>query len=113
MIVKKKGKYGAKKCFIGAQRFDSKAEGKRANELMLEALAGTITDLRFQVAYALAPAVVINGRRKPPLRYVADFVYIRDGVEVVEDVKGMLTAVYRIKRHLMKSVHNIDILETK
>lgn len=106
-------KYGANKTVVNGRKFDSKSEAKRAGELELAQRFGQISDLRYQVVYILAPSVVINGRKKPALRYVADFVYIRDGVEVVEDRKGMLTAVYRIKRHLMKSVHNIDIFETK
>lgn len=108
-----RSKYGAKKVVLGGRSYDSKAEATRASSLKLEEWAGNISDLRFQVVYELAPSVVIAGRKRPPLRYVADFVYVRDGVEVVEDVKGMVTAVYRIKRHLMKSVHGIDILETK
>lgn len=51
---------------------------------------------------------------KPALRYVADFVYWHNqkGCQVVEDSKGHLTDVYRIKRHLMATVHGIEILET-
>lgn len=108
-----RSKYSAKKVVVDGRSYDSKAEATRARSLILEERAGFIAALRFQVVYELAPSVVIAGRKRPPLRYVADFVYIRDGIEVVEDVKGMLTAVYRIKRHLMKSVHGIDILETK
>lgn len=108
-----RSKYGAKKVIVGSRTYDSKAEALRAVSLRLELSVGAISDLRYQVAYELAQSVIVAGRKRPPLRYVADFVYIRDGVEVVEDVKGMVTAVYRIKRHLMKSVHGIDILETK
>jgi hypothetical protein len=32
---------------------------------------------------------------------------------VVEDVKGAVTAEYRIKRHLMASVHGIEIREIR
>ncbi len=49
-------------------------------------------------------------------RYRADFVYeeLRKGVwsEVVEDVKGFLTPMYRLKRKLMKAIYGIDIRET-
>nr|WP_316893815.1 DUF1064 domain-containing protein [Ralstonia mannitolilytica] len=52
--------------------------------------------------FELAPGVVINGRRRPPLRYVADFVYREKGsaLDTIEDVKGAVTEAYRIKRHL-------------
>ena len=38
----------------------------------------------------------------------------RSGKTVVEDVKSAITKkdkVYRLKKHLMKTVHDIDILE--
>lgn len=45
--------------------------------------------------------------------YVADFRY-RDsnGKAITEDVKGVKTAVYRIKAKLLKALHDIDVLET-
>jgi hypothetical protein len=46
------------------------------------------------------------------LIYRADFVYKRNGEMVVNDVKGYRTKVYLKKKRLMKSVHNIEILET-
>lgn len=68
--------------------------------------AGMISNLRCQVAFELAPGVVINGRRRPALKYIADFVYLEAGStrETIEDVKGMVTDGYRIKRHLMASL---------
>jgi hypothetical protein len=49
--------------------------------------------------------------------YIADFCYEelrKDGLwwSVVEDVKGMKTEVYKLKRRLMLAVHNVQILET-
>jgi len=47
--------------------------------------------------------------------YTADFVYKRDGKEVVEDVKSDITrkeADYVLRRKLMLWVHDIRILET-
>ena len=42
--------------------------------------------------------------------YVADFVYTdKNGNVVVEDVKGIKTEVYKIKRKLMLYIHNIKI----
>lgn len=106
-------KYGAKKTVIDGIAFDSKAEASRYLQLMLCKKSGVITDLQLQVVFELAPSVVIKGRKKPPLRYIADFVYRQDGKRVVEDCKGFLTDVYKIKRHLMLSVHQIEIFETK
>ena len=55
-----------------------------------------------------------EARAKPALRYVADFQYVENGKLVVEDVKSKITQenpVYRIKKHLMMSVHGIEINE--
>ncbi len=92
--------------------YSSKREAGRAQELKLLERAGHISGLREQVVFELAPSVVIQGRKRPPLRYIADFVYMENSKEVVEDSKGFRTDSYRIRRHLMKSLHNIDILET-
>ncbi|RQQ98974.1 DUF1064 domain-containing protein [Burkholderia stagnalis] len=81
-------------------------------ELSRQLAAGEISDLERQVVFVLAESVVIDGRKKPALRYIADFVYERDGNTVIEDVKGMVTREYRIKRHLM-AVRGLQIVEIK
>lgn len=96
------------------QKFRSKRELARYQELLFMQEAGELRDIRREVPYDLAAPVVILGRKRPALRYFADFVYrmLPGGDEVVEDCKGVRTEGYRIKRHLMKSVHGIDIFET-
>ena len=47
-----------------------------------------------------------------PVRYVADFVYLENGIEVVEDCKGVRTKEYVIKRKLMLFLKGIRIRET-
>lgn len=106
-------KYGNKKTTLFGITFDSKAEAERYLVLKSEMEAGKIKCLKLQDVFELAPSVVVQGRKRPPLRYKADFVYLRDNELVVEDVKGCVTPEYRIKRHLMKSVCNIDIVEIK
>lgn len=105
-------KYGNKKIEVDGVTFDSKAEARRYGQLKLMQRAGVIEHLSLQVAFELAPSVVIKGRKRPPLKYIADFVYVENGQTVVEDTKGFLTDVYRIKRHLMRAVHGIEIKET-
>lgn len=96
-------------------KFDSKAEHRHWLHLAALANAGKIMDLRRQVPFELAPAVVIQGRKKRALRYIADFVYVdsETGEQVVEDVKGASTDVWRLKRHLMVSVHGIEVREIR
>nr|DAL18325.1 MAG TPA_asm: Endonuclease [Caudoviricetes sp.] len=43
--------------------------------------------------------------------YLADFVYEKGSQTIVEDVKGMKTDVYKIKRKLMLYFHGIKIKE--
>lgn len=108
----KQSKYRNRKTVMDGIKFDSKNEALRWLELKALAKAGKISELQRQRSFELAPGVKINGRVRPPLRYIADFVYLEDGDLVVEDVKGRITEGYRIKRHLMKSIHNINIRET-
>lgn len=109
----KKSKYGNKPATIGAEKYRSEREARRHQELLQLARAGQVAGLSREVPFVLAPAAVIDGRRKPALRYYADFVYTdtATGAEVVEDVKGMKTQVYIIKRHLMMTVHGIAVRE--
>lgn len=110
----KPSKYGNKKVDWQGETFDSKAELNRYLQLLALAKCGEIRDLTRQVSFVLAPKVIIQGRPKRSLIYRADFSYVdvKSGNLVVEDKKGALTEAYKIKRHLMKSVHGIDILES-
>jgi hypothetical protein len=109
----KKAKYNNKKVEWNGILFDSRRELDRYLDLLAEVQAGNIGDLMRQVTFVLAPAVHMEGnaRKTPALRYVADFIYVRHGRLVVEDAKGMKTRAYLQKKHLMKTVHGIDIKE--
>lgn len=110
-------KYHNVKSAVDGIVFDSKREANRWCELRLLERAGEISDLQRQVRFELAPAVRIgaSGRMKPSLRFYADFTYTdlkHGGALVVEDVKSEPTAekeAFRIKLHLMKSIHGIDV----
>lgn len=114
----KPNKYKNILCTVGDEKYRSQKERDRHQELKLLEKAGHIHALIREVPYELAPAVNVQGRKRPPLRYVADFVYMHrnnTGIgwhKVVEDCKGVRTEGYRIKRHLLKAVHGIEILET-
>jgi hypothetical protein len=99
---------------IGDDSYRSKREASRHQELLLLERAGEIAGLTREVPFVLAPGVKIDGetRKRPALRYVLDFLYTtKDGRMVHEDAKGMQTPAYRIKKHLMKTVHGIDVRE--
>lgn len=112
----KRNKFNAVKIERDGMKFDSKKECKRYIELTAMQQRGEIQDLKCQVKFELAPKVKIAGekRAKPALRYFADFTYLKDGQLIVEDVKSAVTrklASFRNKKHLMKTVHDIDIKE--
>ena len=96
--------------------FDSQKEARRYTELKLLVRVGQISVLELQKSFVLAESVKFNNepRAKPAIRYVADFAYMENGVMIVEDVKSKATKslpVYRMKKHLMKSIHDIEIHE--
>lgn len=106
-------KYNNVKTVVDGIEFDSKREARRYFDLKLLQQAGKIRGFELQKRFELAPAVKLDGRTKPALRYIADFYYVdvKTGQPVIEDVKGVKTDVYRIKKHLMKSVLNLEIVE--
>lgn len=107
-----RSKYHAKKTCVDGITFDSKREADRYLVLKSMEEDGTIEDLRRQVRYELIPAFDVDGKHYRPVYYVADFVYVEDGKEVVEDVKGMRTDVYRLKSKLFARRYGKVIKET-
>ncbi len=89
--------------------FDSKKEARRYAELLLLLRANEIHSLELQPRYDL----IINGVKCG--FYRGDFRYLdRNDVLHVEDAKGgqaTATAVYRLKKRLVKAIYNIDITE--
>lgn len=114
----KKPKYRNKKVDINGVTYDSKKEALRHRDLLLMQRAGMISGLQRQVKYELIPAQRIDGKVvERAVTYTADFVYMKDGGLVVEDVKGYRDpasagyAKFVIKRKLMLWVHGIRITE--
>lgn len=105
----KKNKYGAKKTTVNNIMFDSKKEAARYGELKLQQHCRLISKLQIQ------PRFDIKIGSKYIAFYKADFRYIKDGSEIIEDVKSKITAknpVYRLKKKLVEALYNITILET-
>lgn len=105
-------KYHARKTTVDGIVFDSRKEADRYIVLKGMEDDGLIEDLRRQVRYELVPAFDVDGRHYRPVYYVADFVYAKDGKEVVEDVKGMRTDVYKLKSKLFARRYGMSIKET-
>ena len=86
--------------------FDSKKEAKRYRVLLGMQQVGIISGLRLQVRFK------IKVNNQLICTYVADFVYVHKNKLIVEDVKGLKTSIYKLKKRLMKTIHNIEIFET-
>ena len=96
-------KYHNKKTTIDGITFDSKAEAKRYVELKLLLRAKKITNLQLQPKYELQPKYKNNkGQTIRAITYKADFSYIENGKKIVEDVKGVETKDFRLKKKLLE-----------
>lgn len=116
-------KYGSRKAEVDGLVFDSRREARRYMELRALERAGRISGLELQRTFELVPSQrgpstkTKTGRERlgkvleRPVTYKADFCYVEDGRLVVEDVKGMRTKDYVIKRKLMLWIHGIRIKE--
>lgn len=105
-------KYHAKKTVVDGIEFDSAKEAKRYAKLRALEDAGKIQGLRLQVPFELVPSFECDGVKYRGTKYVADFVYYRDGKVVVEDCKGFKTAEYKLKKKLMAYINHVNIEES-
>jgi hypothetical protein len=107
----RKGKYNAAGLRIDGIFFHSKAEGERYEQLKELLASGAIDGLRLQPPFDCT----VNNRKV--CVYKADFQY--DVIDdrgsvirtVIEDVKGMITDIYKIKKKLVEAVYDVKILE--
>lgn len=110
-----RNKFGAVKTEVDGIVFDSRKEAKRYQDLKYLQLAGEIMGLTVHPTYDL----VVNGRKV--CIYEADFAYtdlVGPSAQAaggpcknVEDVKGVKTPIYRLKKKLMLAVHGITVSE--
>ena len=115
-------KYHNRKCTVtipGSVKqitFDSVKEARRFGELELMKNTGKIRDLRLQVNFTLQEGfTTAAGERVRPIVYRADFVYQEPSPTgwrtIVEDVKGVRTKEYSMKRKMMLEKFGVDIRE--
>jgi Protein of unknown function (DUF1064). len=99
-----RSKYGNTKVVIDGITFDSKAEGRRYQDLCYLQQAGKITKLHPHPVYELLPAFTDRtGKRHRRTTYIGDFFYYDDDFNaVVEDVKGRETEVFKIKAKMFQ-----------
>ena len=111
-LVRQGNKYHSKKTVVDGIQFDSAKEAKRYTKLRDMEEAGEIQGLRLQVPFEILPSFECDGVKYRGMKYVADFVYYRNGKQVVEDCKGFRTTEYKLKKKLMAYINHINIEES-
>lgn len=109
------GKYNAAGEWVNGVWMASGAQAERYRQLLELEKAGTITDLRTEVPFDLTVNNVLI------CRYRADFSYSladergEPTVDVVEDVKGMVTPEFRLKEKLFNALRptRLSVLHVK
>nr|WP_010400599.1 DUF1064 domain-containing protein [Paracoccus sp. TRP] len=115
-VDQKRRKYRNKIIIVDGVRFDSQKEAHRWGVLRMLQRNGLIRDLQRQLRIPLRGAdgkplrFVPSGR---PAFYVADFAYhdVPKGVDVIEDVKGVQTPEFKLKRAILAS-QGVEIILT-
>ncbi len=107
VVVAKRSKYSAVRSVDAAGRkWDSKAEERRWKELRMRETIHDIYGLQRQVRFDITIKGIFCGY------YKADFVYsLRTGEKIVEDVKGVKTSTYRLKKKLVEAQYGVTITE--
>ena len=110
----KPAKYRNERVQVDGIMFDSKAEAAHYGRLKLARDAGHL-EFERQVPFHFEVEYSANGRtQKKKMRYVADFVVTWKGGKVeVQDVKGVQTREYKLKKKLMSALYGIEIREIK
>lgn len=111
-------KYNARSTVVDGVRFDSVAEARYYRILKSKEERGDIVDLELQPTYTLLDDFVDrDGNSIKGISYRADFCYrdLTTNENVVVDVKGVETPVFKIKAKLFKSNYKslrLDIVKT-
>ena len=101
-------KYHAKATWIDRIFFGSKAEAARYGELKLQERVGLISQLEVHQRFELH----VSGKRVAI--YIADFTYWDQALHrVVEDVKGVRTPLYKLKKKMLLAEYGIEIREVE
>ncbi len=106
-------KFKNKKTKVDGIVFDSQKEAKRYLELKMLLKTGEISELKLQPIYILQDKFKLNGKTIRDIKYIADFEYLDNatGKTVIEDVKGIKTDVYKLKKKLFQKKYGKDINE--
>ncbi len=114
--IRKPNKYGAIPTTVDGIRFASKREARHYSELKLRERAGEIRELELQPIYLLTiwhhPISEDHPLKCTTVgKYIADFRYwdVARNQRVVEDVKGMETQLFKLKKKLVEALYGMEI----
>jgi hypothetical protein len=95
-------KYNAQKVTDDGIIFDSKLEHKRYLQLKTLQAAGAIRELEVHKTYVLIDKEYVRGKPERAVKHELDFDYfdVQEKRRVVEEIKGVRTAVWVLKRRL-------------
>lgn len=112
-ITVKENKYKNKKVIYNGIKFDSIKEKNRYMQLLYLEKAGLIKDIKLQYEFELQPAFTLNKKKIRKITYIADFYYYDNNLNdyVVEDVKGIRTDVYKLKKKMFEYKYQKEIIE--
>lgn len=94
-------KYHNKKVDSVDGKFDSKFEYEEWCRLKLLERGHVISELQRQVSFDIIPTIKTTAGTLQKIRYVADFVYVENGITKIVDTKGYVTDVFQIKKRLL------------
>jgi len=100
--MKLKHKFNAISNIQDGIKFSSKKEGRRYQDLKLLQGQGEVLFFLRQVPFHLPGGV----------KYLCDFlVFWKDGNVTIEDVKGIKTSMYIVKKKMVQNLYPISIIE--
>lgn len=101
-----RSKYRNQRTFYNGRWYSSKKEAERAGELDLLVRSGSVKRWEAQPKFP----IVYEGIKI--CSYIGDFkVEYPNGKIVIEDTKGFQTAIYKLKKKLVKAFYGIEIKE--
>lgn len=92
-------KYRARKVKIGDLKFDSIKEARRYIRLVLKECKGEILNLMVHPRFEIQPPYYnkLTDTKIRGIYYTSDFSYVEDGIQVVEDIKGFVTDISKLR----------------
>ena len=99
-----KSKFQSVECVVDGIKFQSRLEARRYTQLKQMEQEGIIRNLVLQPRFLIQERFKdpYSGKVYQPIHYIGDFLYVAEGCQqVVEEIKGFATEVFRLKFKLV------------